>query len=141
MLPCMSPAAPSTRAPTLAEIVLALEAAYGKPAPPRFTDPFDLILLENASYLVDDERRAAVFVVRLGFVREEASYDKTYRAAREAVSNELPEGYDALIAARELLRRHGQTVCTRTAPACGACTLNKRCAFFAASGGSAVTQR
>src|SRR2546428_333219 len=61
MLPCMPPAAPSTRAPALAEVVRALERADGEPAPPRFTDPFDLILLENASYLVDDERREAVF--------------------------------------------------------------------------------
>jgi endonuclease III len=41
---------------TLVKIVTALEKMYGAAAP-RVTDPFEMILLENASYLVDDERR------------------------------------------------------------------------------------
>ena len=54
----------ATRAPrslatlgmTLAGIVTALQKMYGALAP-RVTDPFEMILLENASYLVDDARR------------------------------------------------------------------------------------
>src|SRR5436190_10133776 len=41
---------------TLAKVVTALEKMYGVSAP-RITDPFEMILLENASYLVDDARR------------------------------------------------------------------------------------
>ncbi len=33
---------------------------YGRPRPP-LADPFELVLLENCAYLVDDERRAAAF--------------------------------------------------------------------------------
>jgi endonuclease-3 len=45
----------------LCEALDALEAHYGAPKRPKLTDPFEQILSENASYLVDDETRAAVF--------------------------------------------------------------------------------
>lgn len=221
----------------LAEAVAALAAKYGTPAPPRWTDPFELVILENASYLVDDGRRAEVFealkeqigttpeailaappaklagvierggmrppmraeklheaakialdmgldrlrarmrsapeqarrdlkkfpgirepgadklllyyraapslapdsnalrvLTRLGFAEEGASYDRTYRAVKQAIAAQLPEGYDALIAAHQLLRTHGQETCKRTAPSCTACPLARGCAYFAASG-------
>jgi endonuclease III len=41
----------------LASVVSALRKHYGKPAPPLTRDPFELVLLENAAYLVDDARR------------------------------------------------------------------------------------
>ena len=40
----------------LGPVVKSLEKVYGTPTP-RITDPFEMILLENASYLVDDARR------------------------------------------------------------------------------------
>ena len=49
------------RRPKLTDIVAALERRYGPPAPPAVTDPWEQIVLENASYLVDDERRRTVF--------------------------------------------------------------------------------
>ena len=45
---------------TLATVVTALEKVYGPPRA-RVTDPFQMILLENASYLVDDARREETF--------------------------------------------------------------------------------
>src|SRR5438876_4678807 len=45
---------------TLARIVTALQKMYGAIAP-RITDPFEMILLENAAYLVDDARREETF--------------------------------------------------------------------------------
>src|SRR2546430_5491547 len=45
----------------LRKIVAQLEAHYGKPGPPITTDPFELVLLENVAYLVDDKRREAAF--------------------------------------------------------------------------------
>jgi endonuclease III len=42
-------------------IVARLQTHHGRPRPPQLTDPLDLILFENAAYLLDDERRAAAF--------------------------------------------------------------------------------
>jgi endonuclease III len=44
----------------LAAIIGALEKIYGPPAL-RITDPFEMIVLENAAYLVDDARRQETF--------------------------------------------------------------------------------
>ena len=44
----------------LTRIIAALEKLYGSMAP-RVTDPFEMILLENAAYLVDDARRQETF--------------------------------------------------------------------------------
>ncbi len=45
---------------TLATLVTALEKVYGPPKL-RITDPFEMILLENVAYLVDDVRREETF--------------------------------------------------------------------------------
>jgi len=218
--------------PKLKDAVAALEKAYGKPAPFPSSDPWELILRENAAYLVDDGTRDEVFrslvsrvgtspeailgaprerlvsaiakggmkppmradklalaaeiaqevgltelralarrggpaarkvlkkfpgigdpgadklllaagsavtlapdsnalrvLVRLGFAKEEASYDRTYRAAAEAVAPQLPAAHAWLAAAHQLLRRHGQETCRRTNPLCDVCPLAKACAF------------
>jgi endonuclease III len=54
--------------PKLREVVAALESAYGKPAPFPSRDPWELILRENASYLVDDATREKVFLSFKGSV-------------------------------------------------------------------------
>jgi len=46
---------------SLRKIIAQLAAHYGKPQPSITTDPFELILLENIAYLVNDERREAAF--------------------------------------------------------------------------------
>lgn len=38
-----------------------LEAHYGWPDPPKVTEPFEMIVFENITHLVDDERREAIF--------------------------------------------------------------------------------
>jgi endonuclease-3 len=38
-----------------------LRVFYGAPAPPKTTDPFEMILLENVAYLVGDEQREEAF--------------------------------------------------------------------------------
>lgn len=45
---------------TLTRIVAALEKTYG-PMRPHVTDPFEMIVLENVAYLVDDGRRHDTF--------------------------------------------------------------------------------
>jgi endonuclease-3 len=46
--------------PHLRAVVASLEALHGTPSPPAYPDPWEHILAENASYLVDDERKCAV---------------------------------------------------------------------------------
>src|SRR2546426_6141768 len=58
---------------TLVDSVLKLEAHYGAPGPPPTTDPFEMIVWENAAYLVDDTRRRTVFELlrrKVGMVPE-----------------------------------------------------------------------
>ena len=45
----------------LAQAVEILDKTYGRPRGPAITDPFELVVWENAAYLVDEERRARVF--------------------------------------------------------------------------------
>jgi len=50
---------PST--PDLKKLIARLQRHYGEPAVPPARGPFELVLWENACYLLPDERRAAVF--------------------------------------------------------------------------------
>ena len=222
------------RALSLADVVSRLEALYGPPVPPAVTDPFEMIVADSASYLVDDDRRARIFarlreevgldpedilgtptpvlagvireggmlpeqraeklakaastaleigleslrelirtdpkkagkllqkfpgigepgadkillfshakrtlgadsnvlrvLVRLGFGEgDESRYTRMYRSAAEAVAPQLPGDYSWLIAAHQLLRRHGQEICRRSSPVCEACPLAKGCRWF-----------
>lgn len=47
--------------PLFQRIIALLEKQYGRPRPPRITDPLEMILLENAAYLASDEQRDAAF--------------------------------------------------------------------------------
>ena len=108
------------RAP-LPELISRLESFYGLPAPPAVTDPFEMVLWENAAYLVDDDRRTRVFarlreevgldpedilgtptpvlagVIREGGMQPEHRAEKLMKAADTA----LAVGVDSL---RELIR-------------------------------------
>jgi endonuclease-3 len=69
-------------------------------------------------------------LLRLGFGKEEKSYAKSYRSAREAAQAQLESDFDVLIEAHQLLRRHGQELCKRNEPRCDACPLRKECAYY-----------
>ena len=43
------------------KIVAKLKTYYGAPHPPKTSDPFEMILLENVAYLVGDEQREEAF--------------------------------------------------------------------------------
>ena len=47
--------------PDLKKIIAALKRAYGAPKLPPAKEPFELVLWENACYLLPDERRTQVF--------------------------------------------------------------------------------
>lgn len=53
---------PSPTPTSLSAILSALHRYYGPPRPPFVTDPWEMILFENAAYLVDDDRRETVFL-------------------------------------------------------------------------------
>jgi endonuclease III len=223
--------------PSFVRTIKALEKFYGRPAPPKITDPLELILWENVAYLADDEKRAKAFtalkknigthpqqildaseselvnvtklggmvpelraqrlrqiaelthwvfkddlksvlkkplpqakkdlkrfptigdpgaekilmltrsypvlslesnglrvLLRLGFAEEKKSYSASYRGVQEAISDQLPAGYDSLIAAHQLLRQHGQELCKRSQPLCDTCALKTSCSYFRGTG-------
>ncbi len=66
-------------------------------------------------------------LVRLGLVREEKSYAKTYAASRAAAAS-LPANVRAIQSAHLLLQQHGRTLCRRSAPLCDRCPLVRGCA-------------
>lgn len=66
-------------------------------------------------------------LVRLGFAQEHKNYSTMYRAAQAALQSEYGADCSPLIAAHQLLKRHGQELCRRSAPRCEACPLRKTC--------------
>lgn len=69
-------------------------------------------------------------LLRLGFGKEDKSYARSYRSAREAVDGQLPRDGAVRIEAHQLLRRHGQELCKRAHPRCEACPLRPDCAYY-----------
>jgi endonuclease-3 len=221
-----------TRKP-FTKIIDELQEFYGRPEPPRVTDPLGMILLENVAYLLSDERRDQAFnalrervgltppeilmaheetflevarlggmhpaarveklrriaqtalqefdgdfdnvlkqplaqakkllkkfpgigdpgaekillfsrthpilaldsnglrvLLRLGYGDERKNYASTYRSAQEAVESELKKDFDWLIAAHQLLRRHGQELCKNTRPLCSRCPVKSSCQYY-----------
>jgi endonuclease III len=66
-------------------------------------------------------------LMRLGLIQEHKNYSTMYRAARAALQDEYGEKCAPLIVAHQLLKRHGQELCRRSAPRCEACPLRKTC--------------
>ena len=64
---------------------------------------------------------------RLGY-GEPGRYDAIYRSVQSAAQQELPPAVAAVQRAHQLLRRHGQQICTRAAPVCATCPLRTGCA-------------
>lgn len=89
-----------------------------------------ILLFARAHRVLGPDSNALRVLTRLGAARELKSYAATYAAVREAVAPSLPARYDALIAAHQLLRRHGQETCRRTAPQCELCPLTARCDYY-----------
>jgi endonuclease III len=69
-------------------------------------------------------------LLRIGYGEERKSYASTYRSAQDAADAELNEDFDWLIAAHQLLRRHGQELCKNTRPLCSRCPLKSACRYF-----------
>jgi endonuclease III len=89
-----------------------------------------LMLLAGGKRTLAPESNALRVLVRLGFGEEGDGYTAQYRSAARAVEPQLPEDFDWLLRAHQLLRRHGQEVCKRSAPRCEVCPLTRICAWF-----------
>jgi endonuclease III-like uncharacterized protein len=93
-------------------------------------------LFTGARAVLALESNGARTLLRLGYGAAGRSYDTTYRSIQRAAAAELPADVDVLTDTHLLLRRHGQTVCRRLAPACDTCALARRC--DAAAGGQPI---
>ena len=105
---------------------------------PSIGDPgAEKILMLTRSYpVLSLESNGLRALLRLGFAEEKKSYSSSYRDAQNAIRDQLPEGYDDLIAAYQLLRQHGQELCKRSQPLCGECPVREMCRYWLAVRGS-----
>ena len=76
-------------------------------------------------------------LTRLGVCREGKDFAATYRAARAAISAEVPEDFAARRRAYLLIKAHGHGLCRRSSPRCEACPVNAACAYFRGLGQAA----
>jgi endonuclease-3 len=98
---------------------------------PGIGDPgAEKILLFTRSYPVMGlDSNGLRVLVRVGFAAEQKNYSATYRLVQDAIREQLPRGYDSLIQAHQLLRRHGQELCKRSNPRCAECPLRDACSY------------
>lgn len=87
-----------------------------------------LVLAGKARLLPLDSNGLRV-LSRIGLIGADTNYGRMYRRAQEVLAPSLPKGHDALIAAHQLLRRHGQELCKTNAPACHLCPVRASCAY------------
>jgi endonuclease III len=110
---------------------------------PTIGDPgAEKILMITRSYpVLALESNGLRVLLRLGYAEEKKSYSASYRGVQQALAGQLPSGYDALIAAHQLLRQHGQELCKRTRPLCEAgCPLTAECRYFQNLAGQKLQQ-
>ncbi len=89
-----------------------------------------ILLFSRREKILALESNGLRVLLRLGYGREEKSYAASYRSVREAAGSETKADVDWLIAAHQLLRRHGQELCKRSRPVCDRCPLTRECAYF-----------
>lgn len=121
------------------EKVLELEPKKARSVLKRFPGIGDpgadkILLFCGASSTMALESNGLRVAVRLGYGAEAKSYATTYRSAIAALEPELERKSARRVRAHELLRRHGQTLCKRSAPVCDACPLTRACRYFARLG-------
>jgi endonuclease-3 len=99
--------------------------AIGEPAAEK-------ILLFNQRFpILAMDSNALRVLVRMGYAPEHRNYSTTYKNMQRALVPQLPNNCKALIRAHQLLRQHGQELCTRNSPRCGECPLRPDCKYFA----------
>jgi endonuclease-3 len=89
-----------------------------------------ILLFSRREKVLALESNGLRVLLRLGYGREEKSYAASYRSVREATRPEIRSDFTWLIAAHQLLRRHGRELCRRARPLCDRCPLTRECAYF-----------
>lgn len=109
-------------APAKAKSVLRSFPGIGEPGAEK------ILLFAGYAPSLAPESNGLRALVRLGLVEDGGSYARTYAASRQAAVG-FPADPGALQEAHLLLQQHGQTLCKRSLPRCGACPLERRCAY------------
>jgi endonuclease III len=86
-----------------------------------------ILLFARAHPILALESNGLRVLLRLGFGEEKRNYAASYKSAQQAAAAQVPADCDTLIRAHQLLRRHGQEICKRSAPRCMACPLDSVC--------------
>jgi len=86
-----------------------------------------ILLFSRTFRVLALDSNALRVLTRLGFGAEHKSYAAMYRSAQDAVEGQLKEDFSWLIAAHQLLQRHGRELCRRSAPMCASCPLAAGC--------------
>jgi len=89
-----------------------------------------ILLFTKTAPVVALESNGLRVLVRLGYGREEKNYAATYRSVQVGVAGEVERDCRWLIRTHQLLRRHGQETCKRTAPRCGDCVVAEDCRYY-----------
>lgn len=89
-----------------------------------------ILMLTRSHPVLSLESNGLRVLLRFGFAEEKKSYSASYRGVQLAIKEQLPSSFDALIAAHQLLRQHGQELCKRSRPLCERCPLQQECAYF-----------
>lgn len=106
--------------PAKAKKALQRFPSIGKPAAEK------ILLFARACPVLALDSNGLRVLLRLGYGTEQKSYAASYRSAQEAVGAQVTE-CAGLIAAHQLLKRHGQATCRRALPACESCSLAQGC--------------
>ncbi|HEY2804835.1 MAG TPA: hypothetical protein VGI92_03165 [Gemmatimonadales bacterium] len=90
-----------------------------------------ILLFAGLEPFLAPDSNALRVLARLGFIKEEKSYARTYANARSAAA-QLRSTISSLKEAHLLLQQHGQTLCRLSAPRCEECPLVNRCPWASA---------
>ena len=86
-----------------------------------------ILLFSGRQALLAPDSNALRALQRLGISPERKSYASAYAAAREISAQQFGADTAGMLRAHQLLRRHGQELCTRSAPRCPYCPLAAAC--------------
>jgi endonuclease III len=98
-----------------------------------------ILLFAGQQTLLAPDSNGLRVLVRLGLVRDETSYSRTYAESRQ-VARDLPADPRVMQEAHLLLQHHGQTLCKRGLPRCDECPLALECAYARRTQGTRDTR-
>jgi endonuclease III len=93
-----------------------------------------VLLFARLSPVMAIPSNATQVPLRLGFGQEGKSWGVGYKSAQRALEGAIPEAFEPRIRAHLLFKKHGETICKRSKPACDKCPVAEECAYFARAG-------